>query len=96
MKDTSYTTKQRIIIIDVKDMPVFVIIKYIFFKLRCDIPFLICQRLSTIGFNEHLQIYEIKNCDELLCISFDNLLIEQSPCVCSTMSDGCTYVSCNV
>jgi len=96
VKGTRYTTKQRmIIIIDVKDMPIFVIIKYIFFKLQCDIPFLIGQRISTIGFNEHLQAYEIKNCNDLLCISFDDLLVEQSPCVCSTMSDGCTYVSCN-
>lgn len=96
VKGTRYTTKQRmVIIIDIKDMPIFVIIKYIFFKPQCDVPFLIGQRISTIGFNEHLQAYEIKNSDDLLCISFDNLLIEQSPCVCSTVSDGCTYVSCN-
>jgi len=57
--------KQRmIVIIDVKDMPIFVIVKYIFFKLQCDIPFLISQRISTIGFNEHLQAYEIKNSDD--------------------------------
>jgi len=96
VKGTRYITKQiMIVMIDVKDMPIFVIIKYIFFKLQCEIPFLIGQRISTIWFNEHLQAYEIKNSDELLCISFDNLLIEQSPCVCSTMSDGSTYISCN-
>lgn len=34
VKGTRYTTKQRmIVVIDVKDMPIFVIIKYIFFKL---------------------------------------------------------------
>lgn len=76
-------------------MPIFVIIKYIFFKLNCDIPFLIGQHMNTLGFNEHLQAYEIDNCNDLVCISFDNLIIDHSPCVCSTMSDGCTYISCN-
>lgn len=95
VKGTHYTTKQRmIIIIDIKDMPIFIKIKYIFFIQQCNVPFLIGQCISTLGFNEHLQAYEIKNCDDLLCISFDNL-IQQSPCVSSTFPDGSTYISCN-
>jgi len=95
-KGTRFTTKQTmIIIIYVKDMPIFVIIKYIFFKLQCDHPFLIGQRMGILGFDEYLQAFEIENCNDLICISFDNLLIEHSSCVCSTMSDGCTYISCN-
>jgi len=76
-------------------MLIFVVIKYIFFKLQCDLPFLIGQSISTLEFNEHLQVYAIENRNDLICISFDNLLIELSPCICSTMSDGYTYMSCN-
>lgn len=96
IKGIRYTTKQRmIIIIDVKDLPKFIIIKYIFFKHQCDIPFIIGQCINNLGFNEHFQAYEIENSDDLFCLSFDNVIIEHSPFVCSTMSNSCTYISCN-
>jgi len=97
VKGTRYSTKHNItIIVDVEDMPKFITIKYIFFKPQSEIPYLIGQLLNTQHFNEHLQAYDIKANTSLICISFNSLLVEHSPCTLNTLSNGCTYISCNL
>jgi len=97
VKGTRYSTKHNMaIIVDVEDMPKFITIKYIFFKPQSEIPFLIGQLLNTQNFNEHLQAYEVKTNNSLICISFNSLLVEHTPCTLNTLSNGCTYISCNL
>ncbi|XP_022162857.1 uncharacterized protein LOC111028505, partial [Myzus persicae] len=59
-----------------------------------DIPFLIGQCFKTLQFDEHFQAYEVKSCNDLMCISFNDLLVEHSPCVLNTISNECAYKSC--
>lgn len=93
VKGTRYSTKHNmILIVDVEDMPIFVIIKYIFFKSQSEIPFLIGQYFKILEFNDHLQSYEVKNCTHLICISFNNLLVKHSPCIVNTISNGSIYI----
>jgi len=98
VKGTRYSTKQSkhnmIIIVDVQDFPIFITVKYIFLKPQNDISFLIGQRFKTLQFDEHFQAYEVKGCNDLMCISFNNLLVEHSPCVLNTIYNECAYISC--
>jgi len=92
VKGTRYSTKHNMtIIVDVEDMPTFITIKYIFFKPQSEIPYLIGQLLNTQHFNEHLQAYEVKTITSLICISFNSLLVEHSPCTLNASSNGCRY-----
>ncbi|KAE9530467.1 hypothetical protein AGLY_010929 [Aphis glycines] len=92
VKGTRYSTKHNMtIIVDVEDMPKFMTIKYIFFMPQSEIPFLIGQVLNTQQFNENLQAYEVKTSTNLICISFNSLLVEHSPCTLNTLSNR--YIS---
>jgi len=39
-----------------------------------------------ITYSEHFQAYEVKSCNDLMCISFNDL-VEHSPCVFNTTSN---------
>lgn len=46
--------------------------------------------------DEHLQAYEMEDCNEYIFISFNELLIEKyGSCALNTKPNGCSYISCS-
>lgn len=82
------------VIINIEDMPKFIKIIYIFFKLGCDIPYLVGTNFETINHDEHLQAYVVQSCPDITCISFDELPTENS-CVLHSKTNDCKYITCN-
>jgi len=93
VKNIQYSLKNMTLIIDTYDMPLFVLIKFIYFLPDNNYPFLICNKFTTITFDEHVQAYEVKmDHHTMVCLNINNL-IEQIPSTFHYMPNGKTYIN---
>ena len=70
-------------------IPNFITIKYIFLTAELT-PFLICFKLNTQEFNEHLQAFKVTKSSDLVCFAINH---ELSLCIFHTSKNGSSFVS---
>jgi len=67
----------------------FITIKYIFLTDEF-MPFLVCYKLNTQEFNEHIQAFKVTKCSDLVCFTIND---ELSLCIFHTSKSGLSFVS---
>lgn len=79
VKNIKYSFKNMTLILDISDMPLFVLIKFICFLPDNDYPYLIYNKFTTVKYDEHVQAFEVKMDHHIMgCVNLSNL-IEQFP-----------------
>lgn len=93
VKNIKYSLKNMTLIMDTSDMPLFVLIKCIYFFPDNIYPFLICNKFTTVKYDEHVQAFEVKM-DHPTMVSVNiNNLIEQFPSTFHYTPNGKTYIN---
>lgn len=93
VKNIKYSLKNMTNIIETFDMPLFVLIKYIYLLPDNDYPFLICNKFTTIKFDEHVQSFEVKiDHHAMVCVNIKNV-IEQFPSTFHYTPNGKMYIN---
>ncbi|KAF0735688.1 Uncharacterized protein FWK35_00014104 [Aphis craccivora] len=75
VKNIQYSLKNMTLIIDTSDMPLFMLIKFIYFLPDNNYPFLICNKFTTITYyDEHVQLLRSQFLDKIVN-NYCNLLV---------------------
>ncbi|XP_016663981.2 uncharacterized protein LOC107885069, partial [Acyrthosiphon pisum] len=90
IKGTRYTTKNMCLVLDLSNLPVFGLLKYICILPNL-IPIAICEMFNTICFDEHYQSYVVEKSTSVTSIGFKEL-INYSPTFCYVQQNGSCYI----
>jgi len=89
-RNKRYTTKNMCLVLDLSNLPVFGLLKYICILPNL-IPIAICEMFNTICFDEHYQSYVVEKSISVTSIRFKEL-INYSPNFCYVQQNGSCYI----
>lgn len=77
------------LLFNMEAIPNFITIKYVFLTDEL-IPYLICSKLNTLEFNEHMQAFKVTMCSDLICFTINN---ELTSSIFHKSKNGSNFVS---